>query len=98
VVVAVQFALGWALVPPLVWGEVRHATAPVAVRVAGGSRWATVFPLGMLSVATRAFAGPAGLAALRDVGDACFAVAFGAWLLAVAFATVHRAADLQARR
>lgn len=97
VVVAVQFALGWALVPPLVWGEVRHATTPVAARVAGGSRWATVFPLGMLSVATRAFAVPAGLATLRDVGDACFGIAFVAWLLAVAFAALHRAADLHAR-
>jgi tellurite resistance protein TehA-like permease len=93
-----QFALTWALVPLLAWGEVRHAAAPAAARAAGGSRWATVFPLGMLSVATRAFAGPAGLPALRDVGDACFAVAFAAWLLAAGFAAVQRAGDLHARR
>lgn len=98
VAVTVQLVLAWALMPPLVWGEVRHAATPRAARVASGSRWATVFPLGMLSVATRAFAGPAGLPALRGVGDVCFAVALAAWLLAAAFAAVHRAADLHARR
>lgn len=97
VAVTAQFALTWALVPVLVWGEVRHAATRPTARAAGGSRWATVFPLGMLSVATRAFAVPAGLATLRDVGDACFGIAFVAWLLAVAFAALHRAADLHAR-
>lgn len=96
--VTAEFALSWALVPLLAWGELRHATTPAATPVAGGSRWATVFPLGMISVATRAFAGPAGLPALRDVADACFVVAFAAWLLAAAFAAAHRAADLRARR
>jgi hypothetical protein len=51
----------------------------------------------MLSLATRAFAEPAGLPALLDLADACFAVALAAWLLAVAFAISHRAADLRAR-
>jgi tellurite resistance protein TehA-like permease len=94
--VTAEFALAWALVPLLVWGEIRHTRTPVAARVTGGSRWATVFPLGMLSVATRAFARPTGLAALRDVGDVCFGVAFVAWLLAVWFAVAHRAQDIHA--
>ncbi|MBS1879568.1 MAG: hypothetical protein JST31_08650 [Actinobacteria bacterium] len=97
VLVTAQLALSWALVPLLSWGEVRHATTRLAARAASGSRWTTVFPLGMLSVATRAFAGPAGLPALRDLGDACFAVAFLAWLLAVAFALHQRVGDLRAR-
>jgi tellurite resistance protein TehA-like permease len=97
ILVTGQFALAWALVPVLLWGELRHAATPPAARAPGGSRWATVFPLGMLSVATRAFAGPAGLPVLRHLGDACFAVAFAAWLLAASFAAVHRATDLRSR-
>lgn len=93
VVVLVQFGLAWVFVPLLVWGEIRHRTTPPAARGPTGSRWATVFPLGMLAVASRAFAAPAGLPVLRPVSDVCFTVALVAWCGAVALTVMQRAHD-----
>lgn len=91
-----ELALAWGLVPLLVLGEISHAATPASARGPSGSRWTTVFPLGMISVATRAFAEPSGLAALRVVADVAFAVALAAWLLDGAFSVAHRSCDLRA--
>jgi tellurite resistance protein TehA-like permease len=81
VLVSAQLACAWALLPLLVWGEVRHALTPAGARSPSGSRWATVFPLGMLSVSSRDFA-PAHGWLLSAGADLSFAVALAAWLVA----------------
>lgn len=81
VLVAVQLAGAWALVPLLVLGEASHAMTAPRARSSGGSRWATVFPLGMLSASTRAFA-PLHGSALGTAADVSFAVALLAWATA----------------
>lgn len=84
-----QLAGAWALVPLLVWGEARHALTPAGARSPSGSRWATVFPLGMISASTRAFA-PAHGPVLSAAADLSFAVALGAWSVAAFLAGASR--------
>jgi Voltage-dependent anion channel len=87
-VVLAQLACAWALVPLLVWGEFRHARLPLDARSPSGSRWTTVFPIGMLSASTRAFAPAHGL--VLSVGaDLSFAVALGGWLIAALFGSAN---------
>lgn len=84
-----QLAGAWTLVPLLVWGEARHALTPAGARSPSGSRWATVFPLGMLSASTRAFA-PAHGPVLSAGADLSFAVALGAWSVAAFLGSASR--------
>lgn len=92
-----QLACAWALVPLLIWGEVRHALMPAAARSSSGSRWATVFPLGMLSASTRAFV-PVHGPVLSLAADLSFAVALGAWSVAALLGSAGYIRAVGARR
>ncbi|MFE9934558.1 tellurite resistance/C4-dicarboxylate transporter family protein [Streptomyces sp. NPDC005533] len=70
-------SLAWYVV--LLTAELRHPRPRYDIR-----RWATVFPLGMTSVACLSVADPAGIAWLRPLGEVLLWIAVGAWLLTFA--------------
>ncbi|MFD9366107.1 hypothetical protein ACFWA6_00165 [Streptomyces sp. NPDC060020] len=70
-------SLVWYVV--LLTAELRHPRPRYDIR-----RWATVFPLGMTSVACLSVAGPAGIGWLRPLGEVLLWIAVGAWLLTFA--------------
>jgi hypothetical protein len=96
-VVAIQFAFAWGLTGLLLWGEIRHATTSAAERgdIPPATRWASVFPLGMLAAASHAFAASWHLATPRILGDVVFALALAAWLTTVVIATEERLRHLR---
>ncbi len=97
--VVVQFTCACCLTGLLLWGEARHATTPAALRgdIPPATRWASVFPLGMLAVACHAFASSTNLTLPRTLGDVVFAIALAAWLATAAVAAVERLGNLHVR-
>ncbi|MFD4868205.1 hypothetical protein [Streptomyces sp. NPDC058412] len=78
----------------LLTAELRHPRPRYDIR-----RWATVFPLGMTSVACLSVAAPAGIGWLRPLGEVLLWIAVGAWLLTFAALLVsHLNAHLVSRR
>ncbi|WP_329126545.1 tellurite resistance/C4-dicarboxylate transporter family protein [Streptomyces sp. NBC_01465] len=75
--VVLALDLAWYCV--LLWGEVRWPRPHYDVR-----RWATVFPMGMTSVATLSVAGAANVPWLEGPGRVLLWVAVAAWLAACA--------------
>ena len=85
-------ALAW--LPALIASEAWRLRRPPIYTMA---RWSTVFPLGMLAVASHALALTAGVAAATPVFDAFTAVGAAAWL-AVAYAGIKAGSSSCSRK